>query len=565
MKIPYTLLDFSGEVKTIASQWDMALIKDLLDCKIWQPAQGYEFFEETDRSKIGEYSDGAITIIPARQNAQYLDKVQDWIECLGWTVLIIVGDEERSFDYTKLKHPNMKVWLMQPKLDDKADFFIGSGYAPFTRELIAQNKPFYMDKLGDWFFAGQVNHPRRKQAVDILKQIEERESLSGKLVETNGFTQGLTHDTYCALLANNKAVPCPSGIQSPDSFRVYEALEAGAVPIADDISTVLIHESGYWRKVFNGEDVPFKILDDYANLEGYILDIQREYPAYSNKVFAWWVGYKRRMAYVLNEQVHELSGIEYSDNGISNKITVIIPTSPIKSHPDTKVIDQSIRDIRTVLPECEIIIGIDGVRPEQEHYRERYEQYKRTLLWKTNYEWSNVVPVIFDEHMHQALMTKELLKMVRTPTLLFIEHDTALTPDFEFDWQSFVKVIEDGEANIIRFHFEAMIPSDHKDLMIGDVERINNMPLLKTMQWSQRPHLASTVFYKDMLERYFTDQSRTMIEDVVHGKVIEDCQNDGMMGWYKWRLWIYYPDNGNIKRSYTTDGREDDPKFEMVF
>jgi hypothetical protein len=88
-------------------------------------------------------------------------------------------------------------------------------------------------------------------------------------------------------------------------------------------------------------------------------------------------------------------------------------------------------------------------------------------------------------------------------------------------------------------------------------------PMRKTMQWSQRPHLASTAFYRQMLDRYFHPDSLTMIEDVIHGAVIEDCRKDSIMGWYSWRLWIYHPE-GNIKRSYHLDGRGDDPKYEMV-
>jgi hypothetical protein len=74
------------------------------------------------------------------------------------------------------------------------------------------------------------------------------------------------------------------------------------------------------------------------------------------------------------------------------------------------------------------------------------------------------------------------------------------------------------------------------------------------MQWSQRPHLASTAFYRQMIKNYFNPKSRTMIEDVIHGVVIESCRKDAVMGWYSRRLWIYTPE-GNIKRSYHLDGR----------
>lgn len=557
MKIPYTLLDFSGEVKSMDSQWDMTLLKDILQGNTWQPAQGYEFVEDSSDGFTAR-NKGGVIIIPARQNAGKEYYIQGYLKGLEWCVVILIGDEERSFDYKKLEHPKMKLWLMHPALEDKADYYLGSGYTPHTRGVHGD-----FDKPLDWSFMGQNNHSRRQEAIDVLDKMLNREDIKGYLETSDGFTRGVEKETYISLTAQSKAVPAPSGIASPDSFRVYEALELGAVPIADDISN-LITKAGYWRKIFGEHDIPFKVLTDYANLEGYIGDIVRDYPSYNNKVFAWWQGVKRDIVYKLNEHVHELSGIDYPNNDIRHKITVLILTSPIADHPSTKIIDQTISDLRKVLPDCEIIIGIDGVRTEQEDYRERYELYKQHFLWKCNNEWTNILPVVFDNHMHQAAMTRQLLKLVKTPTLLFVEHDTALAPDFEYDWEKFVQAIETGSVYTIRFHFEAVIPEEHKHMMIGEVEDICGLPLLKTSQWSQRPHLSSTVFYRDMMDRYFTDDSRTMIEDKVHGYPAEAYRTDGLLGWYNWRLWIYHPER-NIKRSYTTDGRGNDPKYEMVF
>lgn len=563
-QVPYVMLDFSGKVLDMSSQWDMTLIKDLLDGDMWKTAQGYDFFK-CDYIETLANNKGAVVIVPGRQNVGNEEIINEYINALEWCVLIITGDEERLFDISKLQHTNLKLWLMQPTLDDKADFYLGSGYAPEFKANIAHCEADYLEKPFDWFFSGQVNHERREVAANVLNTVLQREGLTGDLHESEGFTQGLEPANYTIKMAKAKAVPAPSGIQSPDSFRVFEALEAGAVPIADDLSTVLVHQAGYWRKVFNGEDVPFKILTDYANLEGYLLDVQREYPRYNNQVFAWWQNYKRRMAYTLAEHVNQISDLPYIQDDVSERITILILTSPIKSHPNTEIIEKTIADMRAVLPDCEIIIGIDGVRAEQEDYRERYEEYKKRLLWKTAHEWTNVVPVVFENHMHQAAMTRKLLTMVKTETILFVEHDTALCTDFTYEWNDLLDMIKDGTAYTIRFHHEGAIPEEHRYLMAGDVEEINDIPMIKTAQWSQRPHLSSTVFYREMMNRYFTDESRTMIEDKIHGFPAEAYKHDGLQGWYQWRLWIYHPTDGNIKRSYTSDGRGDDPKYEMEF
>jgi hypothetical protein len=188
------------------------------------------------------------------------------------------------------------------------------------------------------------------------------------------------------------------------------------------------------------------------------------------------------------------------------------------------------------------------------------------LLWKANHEWHNVLPIIFEEHSHQATMTRLVLPMVNTPQILFVEHDTPLTPDRPIEWDKLIKNIWNGTANIIRFSHESKILDEHKHLILSDIELHSGSPMVKTQQWSQRPHLASTAFYKHMIDTYFNPNSRTMIEDVIHQIVEMDMQRGGEQAWYNWRIWLYTPTtdpDGSILRSYNLDGRQSDEKFEM--
>jgi predicted aldo/keto reductase-like oxidoreductase len=50
--------------------------------------------------------------------------------------------------------------------------------------------------------------------------------LGGQCVETDGFGKEiLDYETYMTRMAQAKIVPCPSGIETPDNFRLYEALD----------------------------------------------------------------------------------------------------------------------------------------------------------------------------------------------------------------------------------------------------------------------------------------------------------------------------------------------------
>lgn len=242
-----------------------------------------------------------------------------------------------------------------------------------------------------------------------------------------------------------------------------------------------------------------------------------------------------------------------------DNITTLIPTSPIPSHPSTEIIEQTIQSIRERL-DGEIIIMVDGIRPEQEERRADYEEYTRRLLWLINNEWENIIPIVFKEHKHQANMTREALKLVKTPFILFVEHDTPLREKpFDIPFYDMEDMILSKEANVIRLMHEAHILEPHKYLMLDEGNRYT-----RTAQWSQRPHLALTEFYKQMIDTYFSLSSNTMIEDLIHGHVMNAYQTRGQAGWNDWKLWIYTP-QGDMKRSLNLDGRQDDPKYEMRF
>lgn len=239
---------------------------------------------------------------------------------------------------------------------------------------------------------------------------------------------------------------------------------------------------------------------------------------------------------------------------MQDKITVIVVTSVLPSHPDTRIIDETIATIRHHLPDSEIIMQIDGLREEQIERKADYDEYKTKVLWKCLHEWDNILPIVFDEFSHQTNMMKETIDLIRTPLMLYVEGDAPLTPDRPIDWQKCVDYIMDGHANTIRFHHENVLPTEHEGLMIGGAKD----GFRKTYQWSQRPHLSTVLYYKEVVLP--SVGQRTFIEDGFHGVVINDWHNNGLIGWYKHRLVIYYPENG-IQRSYTTDGREGGRKF----
>jgi hypothetical protein len=236
-------------------------------------------------------------------------------------------------------------------------------------------------------------------------------------------------------------------------------------------------------------------------------------------------------------------------------ITVVLVSSVLPSHPDTSIIEETIDSIKYHLPDSEIILQIDGLREEQLDRYEDYNDYKSKMLWKCLHKYDNILPLIFDEHSHQSTMMRATFEYIKTPLVLYVEADCPLVTDLKIDWDKCKEMIYTGEANTIRYHFEAQIPKEHNHMMLG-IEG----DFMKTVQWSQRPHLSSVLYYKDVVMPRIPEKS--FIEDTFHGVVHSDYLDNGKIGWYKHRLYIYYPKLGkNIKRSYHLDGREGTLKF----
>lgn len=248
---------------------------------------------------------------------------------------------------------------------------------------------------------------------------------------------------------------------------------------------------------------------------------------------------------------------------ISKSVSVCIPTSPIPRHPDTGMIEQTIDSIRTQLPDSRIFIMCDGVRPNVEFRREQYEEYKVRLIEKCTKLRGNIHVILCQNYSQQALMMRQTLEMIDTPFVLFCEHDgelvttnnprdgfqNTLPEDCNIEWQDITGLIASGGMNIIRFYAWDKIYSGHAHMMCGQMIQ-GKSKFIKTIQYSQWPHIASTRFYREMLQKHFGPTEIKMIEIGMYGPV-------AAAPWEQYRIGIYAPE-GNMRRFYHRNGRADE-------
>lgn len=550
--------------------WDQQLLSSLLDGPGWLHLP--RVADEAPRSwTVGGKPFGCVLVVPARYWTP--PEIQEWVDVFPWCVLVLTSDEESTFDHRALEldPARHRLWIMTPRpgQHEPGPRYLGEGCPRDTSEiLLASTQSREIGREYEATFVGQVTHERREALRAAMLEIS-KAGVRQVTISTPGFTQGLSRDEYLATMLRSQVAPCPSGPATPDSFRLYEALEAGCVPIVED--TCAGYDSDQFWNLTYPEGVPFPVVHDWATELGKtVVAALHEWPANATRAQAWWLQRKRRLRDDLERDVIELAGIQ-AVHPPHGRITVLVPVSPT-SRPvrQLEIIETTMASVRDRLPKADVIMMLDGVRAEQEDLRLGYEHLCRELVWRCAHEW-RAVPIVHDEHQHQAAMTAAALELVRTPTVLFVEQDTPL--EGEIPLEGIAAVVESGQVNLVRLHHESEVLDVHEHMMLDRTPRElyapglgwrTEIPVLRTVQWSQRPHIAATGAYRTWLAAYFAREDRTMIEDVMHGVVHNAWREHGLAGWEQFRLAMYAPE-GNLRRSYHLDGRGEDPKFPMTF
>lgn len=493
---------------------------------------------------------GGIVVIPARNQALHSQRLLDQVQKLTWSVVILTGDEESVYPWETLKQSTWSCWVMSPKMGRHEQATSGPAALPLVRKIgcgFRKEQPEIaaavgmLDRQHDWCFAGQVTHPQRTACVEAAAGVP-----NGFLVETKGFAQGVDHESYVRMLASSKFALCPAGPVTDDTFRLFEALEAGAIPV--------VTNREWWEWLFDGP-VPFLTIDRWANLPAAIVEALPGWRDTANRTFAWWINQKRVAAKRLRDDAAEaraLSGLRVAWGGgrWPARISVVMPTSPIPSHPDTSIIWETISSVRDRLPDAPIYVTFDGVSDRTAPLADQYRDYIARFLFEANLRDRNIVPVIHDSHVHQTGMLRALLadpELERSEMVLYVEHDAPLTNELDFD--QLAVPVRTGAANVIRFHHEHVVLPEHAHLMLDtDPFIVGGVPLLRCRQWSQRPHLASTAFYRDLVNGPLAEHD-DFIEDRVYG-MLQHAPD-----WNDWRVWMYAPDPNLMLRSRHLDGR----------
>lgn len=212
------------------------------------------------------------------EDVERLDHLLDPWRYVDDLVVIVTSDEASLFPWWEIDDLCFRWWISTPRRGPHGTMpphfrFFGEGPGPVPDD----GWPIARKDL-DVSFLGQVTTNRRREAVAALRALPDRWTV--EVVETSGFMQGLPRDAYLRHLSRSRVVVCPAGAQTADSFRLYEAIECGAVPIVES-RTPDGYAHGVWDLMYGpltassptwtlGDVVPFPIVGDWSALEHWV-------------------------------------------------------------------------------------------------------------------------------------------------------------------------------------------------------------------------------------------------------------------------------------------------------
>ncbi len=193
---------------------------------------------------------------------------------------------------------DLKQLPMVPICDRKLNiFFSGS----FNTNRYALHRSLY--KMNSILGLLPVISQRIDQKIDkIVREDFKLIDFSNKFPNsyirfTNGFMKGLDVTTYAQMLYDSKIVICPSGYNSSETFRHFEAMRAGCIIISAPLPKTRLYRGSPIIELETWKDLQ-KTLKELLNSPAHLAELQQ-------KTLDWWnnVCSEKATALYIKEQI----------------------------------------------------------------------------------------------------------------------------------------------------------------------------------------------------------------------------------------------------------------------
>lgn len=211
--------------------------------------------------------------------------------CGKSVVLLHISDEHARDDIAVYNHPAIKAVFRnywRPGLPAKATV-IPLGYAKGRSGTGLGDSPTFEARPLLWSFAGSLDRAGRAETLAALKPLEPHRVAT---MPAWGAPLAMQPREYCDMLRQTKFVPCMRGSTALESFRFYEALEHGAIPVYVPAES---HQCPDEMRATYGATPPFLAIPAWSEASN-ILPKLVSNPAvmeeHRRRVLEWWVAKK---------------------------------------------------------------------------------------------------------------------------------------------------------------------------------------------------------------------------------------------------------------------------------
>jgi len=139
------------------------------------------------------------------------------------------------------------------------------------------------DRKYTWSFSGHIDKTTRYDMAKYMSTVPNGQSYFKTCGQYHGYA--LTPLELSNLTNDSIFVPCPHGNCSIDSFRVYETLQAGALPI--------VESNPYWSNLL-GNDHPLIEISDWSQAPSTIQTLLSDSSSLEQQRLSahkWWIKY----------------------------------------------------------------------------------------------------------------------------------------------------------------------------------------------------------------------------------------------------------------------------------
>ena len=203
--------------------------------------------------------------------------------------LIHLGDESGGHDLTLTYSKFNFVWrafCSNKYFNNNKISCLPIGYKTGTlRKKIA-------DRKNKWAFIGT---PHKSSRHDLLFQLSDiKPSFSFKTKKFNEKIMGI--DEMSEILSSTEFIPCPNGFVHPETYRLYEALECGCIPIVENTYK-------YYDRLFPNN--PFLKIDKWIEAK----ELMQNWKSHKIKqkgeeCTVWWTNKKKEIQENINKKIY---------------------------------------------------------------------------------------------------------------------------------------------------------------------------------------------------------------------------------------------------------------------